>query len=457
MKRPLGTSEWPFSWNAERGTIESTPMPCAAMFVSFQRSAPRWAVGGVVLCCSQMVGAQASSEQTTSLLGPEFAVILGPSGQLGCLPRTESKAALSELVQNRSAELSIDPQLVVVLSLDVPICGDLFYAAVANDVRGIGYGHFFEGELFDESPQSALEGVAFLNDTTYWETRPDELTRAFVHELGHRWSARVHVGGESATSLLGRDGEHWSYFLDTSTGTAGLSPLEGNAWHEEPPNLYVSDSRERQPTYSQLDLYLMGLVPPSEVAPLILLSPNDPPNGQDCQGGTVRSASPPQTCEVMSLDATAESISIDDIIAAEGAREPAYEDPSPVVTTVGFFVLAPDGSAMSEATCGEWSARVQLLVSEFARATGGRMVLQNVTQGPALCDQIAAATTPSAPRDPSPSRGCSLDAQRGLDRQHGSSTSTFWWLAALVFCVGTARVRVRKARRCSAPRSPRGQ
>ena len=61
---------------------------------------------------------------------------------------------------------------------------------VAREPR-IGYGYFYDDELFDLSPGSALEGIAFLNDMTYWESNDEELTRSFLHELGHRWGARV--------------------------------------------------------------------------------------------------------------------------------------------------------------------------------------------------------------------------------------------------------------------------
>src|SRR3569833_3160005 len=102
-------------------------------------------------------------------------------------------AGADQLAHSRSAmlpALGLVPRLVVVLATQPLICGDLFYLPLANDVRGIGYQHEPSGELFDQTPDSRLEGMAFLNDFPYWQAHPAEFQNAFDHEVGHRWGAR---------------------------------------------------------------------------------------------------------------------------------------------------------------------------------------------------------------------------------------------------------------------------
>lgn len=377
----------------------------------------------------------AAGSDRASVLGAEFALVLGPSGQLGCLPRSESQAALADLVQAQSKELSIDPQLAVVFSLDVPICADLFYAAVANDVRGIGYQHFFDEETFDESPTSSLEGVAFLNDVLYWETHEEELIRAFLHEVGHRWGARVRVDGPRPRALLGRDDEHWSYFLDTRGEGSGLSPLEGNIWLEDSPGIHTSESHGRVSTYSALDLYLMGVLSAASVGPLVVLEPSSSLGGTDCRGGTVGSASPPQSCEPMTIEAAPALFSIEDVIAVEGPREPPAVEAAPVVKTVGFFLLAPADRVLSEADCASWNGRIDGLVTEFDRATDGRLLLENVTRGEASCAVIQDLTLPSP--EPGATRGGGCTTAPGPP----APLRRFWLLVFGV--VVTSRIRIR--------------
>jgi len=353
------------------------------------------------------------------------------------MPRTLSKQAMRDVVLSANEELGIDPDFGVVFSLDVPPCADLFYTAVANDIFGIGYQHHYANEIFDESPTSGLEGVAFLNDIHYWESFPEELERAFLHELGHRWSGRVHVSGPVARALLGRDNEHWSYFLDTSSGR-GVSPLEGNAWRQTG-ELYETTTHDRAPGFSDLDLYLMGALHSNEVAPFLIIEPDTGASQPiDCRGAIAHVASPPQHCEPASVGGSAREISILDVISAEGERIPAAV--STQRRTIAFYFLAPEGASFSQVQCEAWARRVEQLRELFSQATDERLGLENVARGEMSCAEVQALLSPSASPSQRQSRsnGCAL-VRGGPSRQ--SSLASAWMCIACAFFLRVRRGR----------------
>lgn len=337
------------------------------------------------------VGERACAEVSVRL-GPNFSLLEGATGVDGCLPRDLAKEVLRDRILDANERAGVDPQIAVVFSLEVPPCADLFYAAVENDVRGIGYQHFYPQELFDDSPDAALEGVAFLNDVPYWEIYPEELRRAFLHEVGHRWGVRVHVAGDDPTALLGRDREHFSYFLDTSSAR-GVSPLEGNIWRETGTH-FVTETDGASSGYSDLDLYLMGVLAPEEVAPFRLVVPEDERDLIDCSGARLDETSPPQRCAPLELRATEREFSIFDVLEVEGVRDPPASA-GPVVVEIGFYFFTSEGAWTVEG-CEHWEREVRDLDALFERATDGRMSLSNVmSEGPS-CDQLVASLN----RDP---------------------------------------------------------
>ena len=77
--------------------------------------------------------------------------------------------------------------------------------------------------------------------------------------------------------LLGRDGAHWSFFLETQA-----SVFDGLQWRADSSTTFTAlDSFKR---FSQLDLYLMGAKPASEIEPWFLIE-----NVQPAFSGTVQS------------------------------------------------------------------------------------------------------------------------------------------------------------------------
>lgn len=311
------------------------------------------------------------------LAGPGFAFGLGAAGlsEFACAPPNVARAVLQQAALAAASALGVDPELAVVFTTHALGCANIYYVPLANDVRGIGYQRSDPREVFDDTPGQRLEGVAFLNDWPYWQPRLDELGSALHHELGHRWGARVHarIGGVASDALLGRAGDHWSYFLDS-----GGSPLEGNVWRATESGR--ASATPRFPTqFSALDRYLMGVLPASEVPPFELLAPA-PRAGEDCAGRPVGAASPPQTCGPMLLETTATRVSIDDVIAVEGPRAPPPSDALRVLDVL-VLVLHSREEAWSAADCQVTASALRERLAAFEPASGGRVRLRDALAG----------------------------------------------------------------------------
>jgi hypothetical protein len=370
------------------------------------------------------------------LSGPGFALLVAASGlaALACAPPPIAVAALSRAVLAAEDELATDAELAIVLSTHALGCSNIYYEPLANDTRGIGYAHIDPRELFDLTPLHQLEGIAFLNDWPYWQSHAGELQSAFDHELGHRWGARVHanVRGVPSAALLGREQSHWSYYFDT-----GGSPLEGNVWRDHPPG-YTSETPLYPDRFSPFDLYAMGVEPPDRVPPArLLLEPL--PSGADCRGMEPSAVSPPQTCAPLELAAEPVSVSIDDVIAVEGPRQPSAE-PEPRAVRVLVLMLHSSNIPWSADDCQAAALALRERVDGFERATSGLLRLENVLEGDRTCDDLALdSSDPQAmgSRRPQPSAGgssgCALSADRGYRRAVSSrallaiACAASWW------------------------------
>lgn len=198
-----------------------------------------------------------------------------------------------------------------------------FYSPLANDVYGIGYDSTFSGEVFDTT-ENKLDGFIFMNYYGLWSQTPEVGRYVFGQEFMHRWGSFVNIEKEGLdeNALLGRDTAHWSYFLQTTN-----SPMEGNTWTDNGDGTWTTANTATS-TYSDLDLYLMGFVPPEEVAPQTLLLVDD----AEAAAAGVEAGSTPEFLDRFSggrnvtLAGTPVTFTVDDIIAAEGERVPAAAD-----------------------------------------------------------------------------------------------------------------------------------
>lgn len=329
-----------------------------------------------------------------------FVRVVGESGELACMPGSHTRGEFTDRVIEILSEADLDPEVAVVLTGRALSCADLFYVPLANDVRGIGYARSNDDELFDYTPDSRLAGVAFLNDLPYWLSEEDEFRTAFLHEVGHRFLARVHaeVDGQDV-DLTGREGGHWSYFFETDS-----SPLEGNHFVGEGP---FRTETERYPSrYSPLDLYLMGALAAEDVGALRLLEGAETSGEHDCRGSPLTPSSAPQYCEPRELSGQWLEFSVDEIVAAEGSRLPAFGE-APRGLDVAF-VLFDDGSgAFDSESCDALSQGAERRIEDFSVATRGTLTLGHLTEDGTPCSELEFASAAG-------SSGCAVSQPQPL-------------------------------------------
>ena len=197
--------------------------------------------------------------------------------------------------------------------------------------------------------------------------------KAAVHEIGHRWLVYLpppfSLAGQShwpvsdlaygimGFSLAGGEGGEFNYTMTPSGADFVL--------HTQPPATH----------YNDLELYLMGLAPASEVGAHVVFQNQN----QQLSDGAV-------------LHGPVTSFTIDDLIAAVGARTPAFEQ-APTSFSFGTIVLSagrllsPDEMAFFDFLAARGEATTPLHYTSgfafgttlpFALATNGRGHLSTV-------------------------------------------------------------------------------
>ena len=221
-----------------------------------------------------------------------------------------------------------------------------FYQPLANDVKGIGYDMITPGEVFDQS-DNELQGYIFMNYYGLWSENRAQGRFVFGQEFMHRWGSFVNIDapgpdGEplDENALLGRDIAHWSYWFNTPN-----SPMEGNAWLDNTDGTFTVDL-DATSTYSDLDMYLMGFIGPEVVGPQSLLIVGD---AEQADVGKEAASAPEAFSDLYdgsgratTVTGTALEFTLDDIIAAEGARSPTSEESQKTFRMAFLVVLLAD-------------------------------------------------------------------------------------------------------------------
>ena len=160
------------------------------------------------------------------------------------------------------------------------------------------------------------------------------------HEMGHRWSAFVSAKVNGETIQLGPT--HWARGLQAPVAFPYQRPVEasamgGGVWQDNLNGTFTQlDDDYYVPAtgWSYLDLYLMGLIAPSEVPDFFILR-NLSPSGRDANGHPIFKA-----------DRT--KLTIQDVIAAEGPRLPDVDHSQRNFNT-GMVVVVEHGTTPSRA------------------------------------------------------------------------------------------------------------
>jgi len=237
-----------------------------------------------------------------------------------------------------------------------------FYLEVKNDTQGINRPIFDNSASYGSAGR--LQGTIDMGNVTALASNPygqklDTTLTTLSHELMHRFGAYVRFknpDGTLNTGLLGKDDAHWSWLLDS-----GGSIMYGNGWKENGDGTFTSTSSQN--AFSPLDLYLMGIVPKEQVPPMLLIENN-----------TVEKTQLPQLGATVS--GAAKTVTIDDIIAAEGARIPDVTA-SPKTFKLGYVLLTREGDDPSAALRAIETLRTSF-AGRFAELTGGKGAIEDM-------------------------------------------------------------------------------
>ena len=238
-----------------------------------------------------------------------------------------------------------------------------FYLPVKNDTQGINQPLTNNTAQFGSAGK--LQGTIDLGNVTALAGNPygpnlEETITTLNHELMHRFGAYVRFKNQDGSlndALLGKDDAHWSYLLDTKG-----SLMYGNGWKDNKDGTFTATSAKSG--FSPLDLYLMGMIPKEQVPPMLLI---DNP--------TIDKTKLPNLGDT--ITGTVKTVTIDDIISAEGQRIPDVSTAQKQFN-VGFVLLTRPGDNTVGATSAIETLR-KAWAGRFAELTQGKGIVGNVT------------------------------------------------------------------------------
>jgi hypothetical protein len=249
------------------------------------------------------------------------------------------------------------------------------YIAVRNAIDGIGQPRLDNGGQYGSGAR--LEGIIqFPVDADLDLARTDN-----IHEIAHRWMNYL------TQPLLATRRPHWP-LSDLAVGIMGWSPPATDEAFSFPWDLqrqadgtYLVLARDTPRSFNDLELYLMGLLPPDSV------------------GGHVVFADQAQTSQLRVggvLRGRVDTVRVSDVIAREGPRQPAaavarreFRIATIVLSRVNL--LSRDELAFFEHVAARGEQRVGLQYSDgllrgttlpFFLATGGRATLMTSLRPP---------------------------------------------------------------------------
>jgi len=231
-----------------------------------------------------------------------------------------------------------------------------FFHPVRNNIEGIGRNIFDNGLLYDS--QSGLQGYIDMAAFTRYELDPTAPAYRFVlntlsHEIMHRWFSGIEYvddSGATSTDLLGLDGDHWPVYSDTQASVMG-----GALWRDNGDNTHTALDSFRQ--YSDFDLYLAGLLPPAPEFSIDLIRDDGDPERLF-----------PSLDETVSGER--ESITLDQIIAANGPRIPGYDEAQRSFQ-LGFIILKRPGETVPDSLIQAITRVQDDFPQRFSAQTGG--------------------------------------------------------------------------------------
>ena len=224
-----------------------------------------------------------------------------------------------------------------------------FYLPLRNDANGIGLPVGQSSEALTIGSQK-IQGI--LNLSNISQAYPASPVTRFLganhalsimgQEQGHRWLSYVGYPGADPLLLLGRDDAHWSFFMNiestiSSPAARRSSSAEGSVWRDNGNGSFTSVNLVDG--YSQLDQYLMGLRPASDVPDtFVITNPS----------GTVRTRESNPFPNV-NVTGTKQTVTMNQILQANGNRNP-NSTTAPKNFRAAVVLLVQAGAQPSQAT-----------------------------------------------------------------------------------------------------------
>jgi hypothetical protein len=299
----------------------------------------------------------------------DAALLNGPQAEIFSRSTQVSNTALAQRFYQTHPDRF--DQLVVFTNFPYDLGNAFAYELnVKNEIQGIGLEQEISGQppsaFFDYSSffgsggqlQSYLsmnQLAAFPNDPGQIFFGTNSTLSILGQEAGHRWLAYVPFwdNGTSSKEILGRDLDHWSFFLNSEA-----SVMEGNLIRDNGDGSFTTIESTRR--YSQLDQYLMGLRPADQVNPFFLVA--------NVSGTRRTSSSAP--AEGVAFRGVRRNLSVDDIIAAAGPRIPSAEI-SPKAFRQAFVLLIQNGTALNDSDLNKITRIKTRWEQFFAQGTDG--------------------------------------------------------------------------------------
>jgi hypothetical protein len=304
---------------------------------------------------------------------------------------TGSSGALQAIGERFAAEADIDlialarrfyqghPDLYdqLVIWTDRSVTGDGTFAyesTVSNEVRGIGANVFNSSAEFGSAGR--LKSTVVMDVLTKYPDNPatkflgENSTLSLVgHETGHQWLALLRfrdAAGANSTALLGRQQAHWSFFFDSDA-----SVVEGNDIEDLGGGQFRTTAAVQR--YSLLDQYAMGLVGDNQVGELFYVEA--PVNVQPSRDAE----SAPQVG--VTFSGTRRTILMQDIISANGARQPSVASSSKLHRQAFIYVLSV-GRTLDRSQTDKIDRIRREWEPWFGQATNGRATVETRLRPP---------------------------------------------------------------------------
>lgn len=232
-----------------------------------------------------------------------------------------------------------------------------FHSLLRNDTQGIGIAPLDLGQAFGSAAR--LQGYIDMAATSRYPVTSGEshslgALSTFAHEVLHRWGVKLSYrtdGGTTSRALIGSGDAHWSYFLDSDA-----SLMYGADWRRRDDGRFESVAARQR--YSALDLYMAGFAAASEVPPMTLI-----------QGGDGAATDLPRLGAISG--GSAETVRIEQIIAAEGPRIPDAAH-SPKDFRAALILLRRPGELVPAQTLATLENTRTRLQQYFSQITDGR-------------------------------------------------------------------------------------